>query len=185
LDILHQGDDFAIASLLLSPHSSHSRLGASLISPNDAKWFNRLRRPRWLTFEPLIPVIWTVILICGGISAYFVWEAEMGSFNGWMLMAFYLVLEVAIIAYAPITLRSRNLTLGVGVGLLGFVLGIFLTLSVWQISVWSALLLIPYLLLCYLGDQSSKSISHIILFIINQFIHEIKHGYVNLGMNRI
>ncbi len=105
--------------------------------------------------------------------------------NGWMLMAFYLVLEVAIIAYAPITLRSRNLTLGVGVGLLGFILGIFLTLSVWQISVWSALLLIPYLLLCYLGDQSSKSISHIILFIINQFIHEIKHGYVNLRMNRI
>jgi tryptophan-rich sensory protein len=35
-----------------------------LITPNDAKWFKRLQRPRWLTFEPAIPFIWIVIFIC-------------------------------------------------------------------------------------------------------------------------
>ncbi len=150
--MINSGIAIAVVIFLVS-------LGANLVSPSDTKWFIRLRRPRWLTFEPLIPVIWTVILICGGVSAYFVWEAEMGSFNGWILMAFYLVLEIAIIAYVPMTLQSRNLTLGVVVGLFGFVLGIFLTLSVWQISRLSALLLIPYLLWSPIGSYATWAIS--------------------------
>jgi len=152
--MINSGIAIAVVIFLVS-------LGANLISPNDAKWFKRLRRPRWLTFEPLIPVIWTVILICGGVSAYFVWEAEKGSFNGWMLMAFYLIVEVAIIAYIPVTLQSRNLTLGVGVGLIGFVLGVFLTLSVWQISQLSALLLIPYLLWSPIGSYATWAIGRL------------------------
>ncbi|NER28067.1 MAG: TspO protein, partial [Symploca sp. SIO1C4] len=28
-------------------------------TPNSIRWFNRLTRPRWLTFEPAIPFIWT------------------------------------------------------------------------------------------------------------------------------
>ena len=152
--MINSGIAIAVVIFLVS-------LGANLISPNDAKWFKRLRRPRWLTFEPLIPVIWTVILICGGVSAYFVWEAEKGSFNGWMLMVFYLIVEVAIIAYIPVTLQSRNLTLGVGVGLIGFVLGVFLTLSVWQISQLSALLLIPYLLWSPIGSYATWAIGRL------------------------
>jgi len=152
--MINSGIAIAVVIFLVS-------LGANLISPNDAKWFKRLRRPRWLTFEPLIPVIWTVILTCGGVSAYFVWEAEKGSFNGWMLMVFYLIVEVAIIAYIPVTLQSRNLTLGVGVGLIGFVLGVFLTLSVWQISQLSALLLIPYLLWSPIGSYATWAIGRL------------------------
>ena len=152
--MINSGIAIAVVIFLVS-------LGANLISPNDAKWFKRLRRPRWLTFEQLIPVIWTVILICGGVSAYFVWEAEKGSFNGWMLMVFYLIVEVAIIAYIPVTLQSRNLTLGVGVGLIGFVLGVFLTLSVWQISQLSALLLIPYLLWSPIGSYATWAIGRL------------------------
>ncbi len=136
-------------------------LGANLISPSDVKWFKQLRRPRWLTFEALIPVIWTVVLICGGISAYFVWETEMGSLKGWLIMAFYLLLEIVIIAYVPVTLRSRNLKLGTGVGLVGFVLGTLLTLLVWQISGWSALLLVPYLLWSPIGSYTTWAIARL------------------------
>lgn len=136
-------------------------LGANLTSPRDVKWFKQLRRPRWLTFEALIPVIWTVILICGGVSAYFVWEAEMGSFKGWLIMAFYLLLEIVIIAYVPVTLQTRNLKLGTGVGLVGFVLGALLTLLVWQISGWSALLLVPYLLWSPIGSYTTWAIARL------------------------
>ena len=136
-------------------------LGAILISPKDIKWFKQLRRPRWLTFEVLIPVIWTVILICGGFSAYLVWEAEMGNSTGWLIMAFYLLLEIAIIAYIPITLRSRNLKLGTFVGLVGFGLGILLTVVVWQISAWGALLLVPYLLWSPIGSYTTWAIAEL------------------------
>jgi translocator protein len=134
-------------------------LGANLITPSDIKWFKQLRRPRWLTFEAFIPVIWTVILICGGISAYLVWE--MGSFRGWLMMAFYLILEIAIIAYVPITLRSRNLKLGTWVGLAGFGLGVLLTLVVWQISGWAALLLLPYLIWSPIGSYTTWAIARL------------------------
>jgi translocator protein len=136
-------------------------LGAGLISPGDTRWFKQLRRPRWLTFEALIPVIWTVILICGGVSAYLVWEAEMGSFKGWLFMTFYLILEVAIIAYVPVTLQSRDLILGTGVGLTGFALGVILTILVSQISGWAALLLVPYLLWSPIGSYTTWAIARL------------------------
>jgi tryptophan-rich sensory protein len=34
------------------------------LSPKDIRWFNRLRRPNWLTFEWAIPWIWISIFIC-------------------------------------------------------------------------------------------------------------------------
>ena len=33
------------------------------LSPRDIRWFNRLRRPSWLTFEWAIPWIWISIFI--------------------------------------------------------------------------------------------------------------------------
>lgn len=136
-------------------------LGANLVSSSDRQWFNQLRRPSWLTFEILIPVIWTVILICGGISAYLVWEQEMGSLRGWSLMALYLALEMVIIAYVPVTLRFRNLRWGTWVGLAGFGLGLSLTLSVWQISGNAALLLLPYLLWSPIGSYATWAIDRL------------------------
>jgi translocator protein len=132
-----------------------------LTSASDRRWFMRLRRPSWLTFTPIIPVIWTVILICGGISAYLVWEKELGSNKGWLLMAFYLLLEIVIIAYIPITQRSRNLKLGTWVGLVGFVMGIVLTFAVWQISGWGAILLLPYLLWSPIGSYATWAIARL------------------------
>jgi translocator protein len=136
-------------------------LGANLISPKDIRWFNQIRRPKWLTFEGLIPVIWTVVLVCGDISAYLVWETEMGSSRGWLMMAFYLLLEIVIIAYVPITLRSRNLKLGTWVGLMGFGLGVLLALTVWQISDWAALLLLPYLIWSPIGSYTTWAIARL------------------------
>jgi len=136
-------------------------LGANLVLPSDRKWFKQLRRPRWLTFEVLIPVIWTVVLVCGAISADRVWEVEKGSFRGWSTMAFYLILEIVIIAYVPITLRLRNLSLGTWVGLTGFGLGILLTLSIWQLSSGAALLLLPYLIWSPIGSYTTWAMARL------------------------
>ncbi|MEB3181554.1 MAG: tryptophan-rich sensory protein [Nostocaceae cyanobacterium] len=130
-------------------------LGANILRPKDVKWFQRLRRPRWLTFERLIPLIWTVVFICGAWSAYIIWESAPGSSKTWWLMAFYLLVEVAIVLYSPITLWSHNLTAGTFVGGVGFVLGLILTLVVWQISGWAALLLLPYLLWSPIGTYTT------------------------------
>ncbi|MBW4581330.1 MAG: tryptophan-rich sensory protein [Tildeniella nuda ZEHNDER 1965/U140] len=128
---------------------------SSILRPKDVKWFARLQRPRWLTFEALIPIIWTIILICGAWSAYMVWERDPGSDKTWFLMGAYALLEVAIVLYSPATLWLRSLKAGTIVGGVGVVIGLLLTLAVWQVSGWAALLLVPYLLWGPIGTYTT------------------------------
>jgi translocator protein len=124
---------------------------ARLNTPEGYRWFNRQRRPQWLTFEGLIPVIWTVILICGVWSAYNVWEATPITNPPWGLMALYLVLEVSIMLYTPSMFWFRNLRAGTIVGAVGWVIGAILTILIFPVSNTAALLLIPYLLWSPIG----------------------------------
>ncbi|MEM9803732.1 MAG: tryptophan-rich sensory protein [Cyanobacteria bacterium P01_D01_bin.56] len=115
---------------------------ANVIRPTDIKWFRRLQRPRWLTFEPLIPLVWTVVFICGGWSAYIVWEQS----QSWRTMAAYILLELLIVAYTPMTFWFRSLQIGMYLGAAGTALGLFLAIWVIQFSIWAIVLLLPYLL---------------------------------------
>lgn len=136
-------------------------LGSSVLRPKDIKWFKRLRRPDWLTFEALIPVIWTVVFICGAWSAYNVWEKDPGSSKTWLLMGLYLLLEVVIVAYPPTTLWLRSLKAGTYVGGAGFILGLVLAFLVLPISGIAALLLLPYLLWSPIGTYTTWAMSRL------------------------
>lgn len=114
--------------------------------PADYKWFMRLRRPRWLTFEGAIPFIWISIFICGITSATFLWEAQPATVSTWLLMASYGLVEIVILAYTPVMTRLRNVRVGAIVGAIGFILGVILTAQVWQVSSLAGWLLVPYLL---------------------------------------
>ena len=126
-------------------------LGSNLIRPRDVKWFRRLRRPRWLTFEAAIPVIWTVAFVCGAWSAYIVWENEPGSLKTWLLMGFYLLVELVTVSFTPALLRLRSLKIGTIIGGTGAILGILLALTVWTVSGWAALLMVPYIIWSPIG----------------------------------
>ncbi len=130
-------------------------MGSSVLKPKDVKWFARLRRPRWLTFEPLIPIIWTIVFICGAWSAYMVWERT----KSWQLMAFYLLVEGVIVLYTPIMLWTRRINFGTYIGGFGFVLGLILAAQVLQVSGWAALLLVPYLLWSPIGTYTTWEMS--------------------------
>jgi translocator protein len=130
-------------------------LAANLIQPSDRQWFKRLQRPRWLTFEAAIPVIWTIIFICGAWSAYIVWERNPGTTSTWLLMGLYLILEIAIIAYTPVMFRLRSLKTGTIIGGIGFIIGLILTLAVLPVSGWAALLLVPFLLWSPIGTYTT------------------------------
>jgi tryptophan-rich sensory protein len=130
-------------------------LGSSLFRPRDIPWVRRLERPRWLFFEPAIPLIWTVIFICGAISATLVWEKDPGSLRTWSLMVAYLFVEIVTVAYIPATLRSRSLTVGTALGALGVVSGVLLLLTVLPISGTAALLLVPYVLWTPIGTYTT------------------------------
>lgn len=124
---------------------------SNLITPNDVKWFKRLQRPRWLTFEAAIPLIWTVVFICGAWSAYVVWERT----KNWWLMGFYVLLELVTVAYNPLMLRLRSLKVGTIVGGIGFILSLILALTVLRISAVASVLLIPYLLWSPIGTYTT------------------------------
>ncbi len=126
-------------------------LAANFITPKDLQWFKRLQRPRWLTFEKAIPIIWIVVFICGAWSAYIVWENT----QNWLLMGFYLLVELVTIAYNPAMLRLRSLKVGTIIGGIGAVLGILLALTVLPISGLAAALLLPYVIWSPIGTYTT------------------------------
>ncbi|MGE5656496.1 MAG: TspO/MBR family protein [Actinomycetota bacterium] len=130
-------------------------LASNLIPPDDIRWFNRLQRPRWLVFEKAIPIIWTVIFICAAWSAVIVWEKEPGTLTTWLRMGLYLLLELVTIAYTPVMCRLRSLQVGTLIGGTGAILSIMLALSVWPVSGWAALLLVPYVLWSPIGTYTT------------------------------
>ncbi len=130
-------------------------LGSSFIRPRDITWGSRLDRPKWLFFEPAIPLIWTVIFACGALSATDVWQADPGSSKTWLLMGFYLLVEVITVAYMPATLWFRSLKVGTVLGGLGVVLVVLLTLVVFPISEFAALLLLPYVIWSPIGTYTT------------------------------
>jgi translocator protein len=117
-----------------------------LISSRDFRWFKRLRRPDWLTFEWAIPLIWTVVFICGGWSAYNVWQANPNTSSTWGIMGFYVVVETAISLYTIVMCKTRSLKIGTIIGGTGFFLGAILGIIVQPISNSAFWLLVPYLL---------------------------------------
>ncbi|MBD3882042.1 TspO/MBR family protein [Phormidium tenue FACHB-886] len=131
-------------------------LGSFLIRPRDIPWATRLDRPRWLFFEPAIPFIWTAIFACGSWSAALVWRQQPHTWQTWLLMVLYLLVEIVTVAYIPATLRLRSLAVGTVLGGLGAVLGVALLLTVWQISAEAALFLLPYVIWSPIGTYTTR-----------------------------
>lgn len=130
-------------------------LSGPLTTAEGRKWFKRLQRPQWLTFEAAIPVIWTVVFICGAWSAYIVWEADPGSLKTWLLMAFYLLVEIVTLAYTIVMLWVQHLRVGTLIGGAGFVLALVLAILVGFVSIWATVLLLPYLLWSPVGTYTT------------------------------
>lgn len=116
------------------------------ISRKDYSWFMRLRRPYWLTFERAIPLIWIAIFICGGWSAYNIWESAPGTLGTWLLMAGYVIVETAISLYTVTMCKTRSLKVGTVIGGTGFFLGLALAVFIIPISLTAFWLFLPYLL---------------------------------------
>lgn len=130
-------------------------LGGGIVPPKGVQWFRRLRRPQWLTFEKLIPFIWTLVLTCGVWSATLVWEQAPNTSETWGLMIGYILLELAILAYNPAMLVARDLRLGTIVGGVGFAIGVILTLLVANRSAGAAWLLVPFLIWSPIGTYTT------------------------------
>jgi len=130
--------------------------GSFFFKPRDLEWGKYLKRPKWLVFEPAIPIIWTIIFVCGVISAVLIWENDPGSLKTWLLMGGYLLLEIVTVAYGPATLRLRSLKAGTILGATGVILGALLTLAVWPISGRAALLLLPYVIWSVIGTSATS-----------------------------
>jgi translocator protein len=129
--------------------------------PDGMKWFNRLRRPAWLTFEKAIPVIWTIIFVCGAGSATVVWESAPGQSLTRLLMGGYLLLELVTLAYSPVMMNRRSLKVGTVIGATGALIAALLTLQVWQVSQTAAWLLVPYLVWSPIGTYTTWAMTQL------------------------
>ncbi|MBL1209084.1 tryptophan-rich sensory protein [Geminocystis sp. GBBB08] len=121
------------------------------IPTDDLRWFFRLRRPDWLTFEFAIPFIWIFIFVSLILSASIIWDTDINIIKKAILMTLYLGLEVAILAYTRVMCAMRSLMIGVLIGGGGFLLGLFLAVLVFFTNKSALYLLIPYLLWSPIG----------------------------------
>ncbi len=111
-------------------------------SAEEFAWFLRLRRPDWLTFEQLIPLIWLFIYLCFYAAALLTWTATAS----WGLMVGFLGLLLLVQSYTLLICRTRRLASGTGIGLAGWLWGVALAVVVAARVPLAALLLVPYLL---------------------------------------
>lgn len=125
------------------------------LTSNDIRWFNRLRRPRWLTFEFAIPLIWITIFICGAWSAYVVWEIAPSLAKTWQLMGLYLLLEIVTISYTTVMCKLQSLRVGTIIGATGLLISIILASLVFPISSWAGFLLLPYIIWSPIGTYTT------------------------------
>ena len=70
-------------------------------------------------------------------------------------MAAYILLELVTIAFTPVLFWTHNLKLAAYIGGTGFVICLLLAISVFQISIWAAILLIPYFLWSPIGTLTT------------------------------
>jgi len=105
-------------------------------------WFLRLKRPAWLSFERLIPLIWIGIYACFYASALLGWTAS----SSWSLMLAYLVLLLLVQSYTRLICLTRQLRYGTAVGFAGWLWGLGLATAVAPHSAPAWQLLIPFLL---------------------------------------
>ncbi len=89
--------------------------------------------------------------IFGAWSAYNVWEANPGTLSTWLLMGFYLLVEITISLYTLVMCKTRSLKVGMIIGGTGFFLGAILAGIVLSISTTAFWLLVPYLLWSPIG----------------------------------
>lgn len=123
--------------------------GGALASLEDP-WFQNLKRPGWLTFEPLIPVIWLVIWVCATASAILVWEKLVRSQRSmgrvWLFMGLYFAIAFFTSAYSPVVAGLHSLPGGLIVGGTATLLVYILAGLTWPIIPKAAALLLPYML---------------------------------------
>ncbi|MFM7268637.1 MAG: tryptophan-rich sensory protein [Cyanobium sp.] len=117
---------------------------AALLNPSreEWSWFLRLQRPRWLTFERWIPLIWSAIYACFYASALLCWNAG----GGWGSMGAYLLLLLLVQSYTLLICRTRRLASGTALGFAGWVWGIAVAALALPLSGRASLLLLPFLL---------------------------------------
>ncbi len=120
-----------------------------LLNPSreDFAWFLRLRRPAWLTFERMIPLIWISIYACFWGSALLSWRGS----GSWTLMLGYLGLLLLVQSYTLVICRTRRLAAGTWIGFGGWLWGMALAVVLARQVPLAALLLVPYLLWSPLG----------------------------------
>jgi tryptophan-rich sensory protein len=121
------------------------------IPADDLRWFFRLHRPNWLTFEFAIPFIWIFIFVCLVLSSSIIWDTDIDMGKKALLMSIYLLLEIVILAYTRVMCAVRSLTVGVLIGGGGFLLGLILAVLVFFANKSALYLLIPYLLWSPIG----------------------------------
>jgi tryptophan-rich sensory protein len=115
-----------------------------LINPTrkDFAWYQGLRHPEWVTFSAFIPLIWLLIHACFYLSALISW----GIRSSWTLVFAYVLLLILVESYTWLMCRSRRLSAGTLLCLIGWSYGLILTLLVLTIAPSAALLMLPYLL---------------------------------------
>lgn len=116
-------------------------------SKEEFAWFMNLKRPAWLNFERYIPLIWIFIYGFFYFSALTTWNKSWNP----SLMLLYLILLLLVQSYTLVICKQKSIKNGTLIAFAGWLWGGILFTQVIQISIISAVFLIPFLLWSPIG----------------------------------
>lgn len=119
-------------------------LGSWLTNKGLLTWYQTIKLPVWTPAGSVIGTIWTVIFILSTISALIVWNRHYLGKNFWLIIAFFLINTGLNVLWSFLFFEAHLIGPAIfEAGLLGLSV-IILIILIWPLSIWTAILLLPY-----------------------------------------
>lgn len=119
-------------------------LGSWLTNRGLATWYQTIKLPDWTPAGSVIGTVWTMIFVLSTISALIVWNRHYKGKNFWLIIVFFLINAGLNVLWSFLFFEAHLIGLAIfEAGLLGLSV-IVLIILIWPLSVWAAILLLPY-----------------------------------------
>lgn len=117
-------------------------LGAVFTAKSIPNWYSKLKKPSFNPPNWLFGPVWTLLYTLMGISGYLLWQ---NSHSSTAIILFFIQLILNAI-WTPLFFGAKQLGWGFVEIILMWIAILLTIIFSWNISLWSAILLIPYLL---------------------------------------
>ena len=104
-------------------------------------WYERLDKPGWTPPNWVFPVVWSILYVMIAAAGWLLWRADASS----IALVFWGAQLVINAVWSWLFFGIRRMDLAFGDVMLLWLVVVLFIVTAWPVSVWAALLFVPYL----------------------------------------